>query len=128
MGFFFYFYSRLEILIRSQKCTYTGYQKQSYFYKVKISPEGFFIKTFEKEKDMDLMFLEVVTIITVFGLLAWGLISLLRPRKYSGTLVIDHSDFGEPHWFVELSEDPGLISKRKQVSFKIEIRNYISQE
>lgn len=77
---------------------------------------------------MELTFWEVVTVITVFGLLAWGLISLLRPKKYSGTLVVDHSDFGEPHWFVELSEDPESISKRKQVSFKIEIRNYISQE
>ena len=77
---------------------------------------------------MDLTFLEVMTIITIFGLLAWGLISLLKPKKYSGTLVVDHSDFGEPHWFVELSEDPDSISKRKTVSFKIEIRNYISQE
>lgn len=77
---------------------------------------------------MALTFWEVATVITVFGLLAWGLISLLKPRKYSGTLVVDHSDFGQPHWFVELSEDPEVISKRKTVSFKIEIRNYISQE
>lgn len=77
---------------------------------------------------MELMFLEVIFAITIIGLLAWVLISLLRPRKYSGTLVVDHSDFGQPHWFVELSEDPESISKRKTVSFKIEIRNYISQE
>lgn len=77
---------------------------------------------------MELTFWEVMTIFTVTGLLAWGLIGLLRPRKYSGTLVVDHSDFGQPHWFVELSEDPESISKRKSVSFKIEKRNYISQE
>lgn len=77
---------------------------------------------------MELTFWEVMTVIMVFGLLALGLINLLRPRKYSGTLVVDHSDFGQPHWFVELSEDPESISKRKTVSFKIEIRNYISQE
>ena len=77
---------------------------------------------------MELTFLEILTIITVFGLLALGLISLLKPKKYSGTLVVDHSDFGQPNWFVELSEDPESISKRKQVSFKIEIRDYISQE
>lgn len=77
---------------------------------------------------MELTFWEVMTVLTVSGLFAWGLISLLRPRKYSGTLVIDHSDFGQPHWFVELSEDPESISKRKTVNFKIEKRNYISQE
>lgn len=77
---------------------------------------------------MELTFLEIVIIISVFGLLVWVLISLFKPKKYSGTLVVDHSDFGQPHWFVELSEDPESISKRKQVSFKIEIRDYISQE
>lgn len=77
---------------------------------------------------MELTFWEVMTVLIISGLFTWGLISLLRPRKYSGTLVVDHSDFGQPHWFVELSEDPESISKRKTVSFKIEQRNYISQE
>ena len=61
----------------------------------------------------------------VFGFLICKLITSEDPV---GTLQIETSDPDGPYLFLELSTDPRVIAKRKNVLLKVDMKSYISQQ
>ena len=64
----------------------------------------------------------------VMGVISTLVFSVLSRRTY-GTLRVDNSDPEDgPYLFLELTTDVNSIKKRKRVSFKVNVKNYLSQK
>lgn len=55
--------------------------------------------------------------------------AVLFRRRPMGNLRVDHSDpTGEPYLFLELNTDVGAVMRKKYVTFKVRVENFLPHE
>ena len=65
----------------------------------------------------------------IFGLLLGVIFTMLLCRTKSvGHLRIDESDTDGPYLFLELNKELSAIRRKKYITLKVKLKNYISHE
>lgn len=65
----------------------------------------------------------------ILGLLGGIIFSvMLRWIKSVGDLRIDESDIDGPYLFLELDKDPSTIRRKKYITLRVKLKNYIPHE
>ena len=76
---------------------------------------------------MEFVMIVIGIIIGVFSTAVY--VQFINSNKLVGTLRIDNSDQDDgPYLFVELSVDPAIMTRKKQILLNVSTENYISQK